>query len=135
MATELDKAKWELERLRQQLSDLRAELVSRREESKLDIRRDMLLVIGEVLRLTRQPKATPQDLIRDVEAGLSIALRAGGAEEVGRTGDTVEYNFRFHKSEKEVLPGTLVSIVVPGVVFRNEILGDAVLLKAQVIPS
>lgn len=131
----LEQARWEEQRLRQQLHDLRTQLSQRREESTLDIRQDMLLVLGETLQLACQWQGGLQDLVRDVEAGLSLALQAGGAEELGKVGDQVTFDPRLHQAREETTPGTSVRITAPGVLVRSPSSQDRVLLKAQVARS
>lgn len=133
--TRLAQAQQEDERLRQQLHDMRVESSQRREESTLDIRQDMLLVLGETLQLSRQWQGGLQDLIRDVEAGLSLALQAGGAEEIGKVGDQVAFDPRLHQAPEETMLGASVNITAPGVLVRSSSSQDRVLLKAQVVRS
>ena len=133
--TRLAQAQREDERLRQQLHDMRVQSSQRREESTLDIRQDMLLVLGETLQLARQWQGGLQDLIRDVEAGLSLALQAGGAEEIGKAGDQVAFDPRLHQAPEETMPGASVNITAPGVLVRSSSSQDRVLLKAQVARS
>ena len=109
---ELDRERREQERLRQQVRDLDAELRAKREASKLEIRRDMLLAVGEVLQWVARYEGSADKLAEGVEAGLRIALRAGEADLL----DTAPEG----------------KVLVPGVVVRDETHGDLVLLKALV---
>ena len=102
----------EQEQLRQQVRERNAELDARREESRLEIRKDMLLAVGEVLQMVTRRQGGIDDLAGNVEAGLRLALRAGGADLL----ETV--------SEGKV--------VAPGVIVRGGDHGDLVLLPAQV---
>ena len=102
----------EQEQLRQQVRERNAELDARREESRLEIRRDMLLAVGEVLQAVAQRQDGIDDLAGKVEAGLRLALRAGGADLL------------------ETSPQG--KVVAPGVIVRSADHGDLVLLPAQV---
>ena len=132
---ELDEERREKEYWRQQVRERNAELSANREESRLELRQDMLLAVGEVLQSAfRQDDSG--ELAGDVKAGLALALRAGGAEPLETPGTMVEYNPELHDS-KGGLPASgpssgKVMVVAPGVVYRGGIHGDRVLLKAHV---
>ena len=121
----------EISRLSQQIQERNAELDSRREESRLEIRQDMLLAVGEVL----QSLCLRYDLegtVGDIEAGLALALRAGGAELLENAGASISFQPRVHETEQELPDSAPVKVLAPGVIVRNGIHGDRVLLKAQV---
>lgn len=122
----------EIERVQRTITDLQQEIKRRREEAQLDIRRDMLLVIGEALQMLSKKDEKSTDLIADVEAGLSIALQAGGAEVLGQVGQAVSYDPRLHQSDKTLREGVSVVVTAPGVRVDTGHLGDLVLLKARV---
>ncbi len=135
-AGELEQERQEQERLRQQVRERNAELSSNREESRLEIRKDMLLAVGEVLQSVRLAAST-EELAGNAEAGLTLALRAGGAETLGTPGEHVAYDPEKHHLENHHAEGGLpgsspVCVVAPGVVYRGGIHGDRVLLKAHV---
>ena len=111
-AAELERERQEQERLRQQARDLDAELRAKRQESRLEIRKDMLLAIGEVLQIVARHNGSIDELSKNVEAGLTLALRAGGAELLD-----------------DAPRGT---VVAPGVIVRGGDHGDLVLLPAKV---
>ena len=117
--------------LRQQIQTLNSMLASKREESRLDIRRDMLLAVGEALQLMYQQREHSEVSLRDLEAGLVLALGAGGAQLLETADSSVEYNPFRHKLEGQVAEGTPVRVLAPGVIVPSSILGDAVLLKAR----
>ena len=128
---ELERERQEQERLRQQVRERNAELAANREESRLEIRRDMLLAVGELLQSVRG-SADAEGLAVNVEAGLSLALRAGGAEPLETAGIVVEYDPALHEA-KGTPPGSgPVRVVAPGVIVRGGVHGDRVLLKAHV---
>ena len=128
---ELERERQEQERLRQQVRERNAELAANREESRLEIRRDMLLAVGELLQSVRG-SADAEGLAVNVEAGLSLALRAGGAEPLETPGTVVEYDPALHEA-KGTPPGSgRVRVVTPGVIVRGGVHGDRVLLKAHV---
>ena len=109
---ELNSERREQERLRQQVRERNAELDAKREESRLEIRKDMLLAVGEVLQTVARRQGSVDDLAGNVEAGLRLALRAGGADLL----DTAPEG----------------KVAAPGVIVRGGAHGDLVLLPAQV---
>ena len=112
---------------------LRAEIAAGREESRLDIRQDMLTVISETLYDLRGRRDSPEELLRLVETRLSLALRAGGGEEFGTIGETAPYDPIQHQADGEIRPGAPVRIAAPGAVVRGKLTGDRVLVKASVV--
>ncbi len=128
---QLERERQEQERLRQQVRERNAELTANREESRLELRQDMLLAVGEVLQsVCRSDDSRATD--NSVVAGLALALRAGGAEQLGTPGEVVEFNPEYHQVGTSVPERGRVKVVAPGVVYRGELHGDRVLLKAQV---
>jgi phage gp37-like protein len=123
----------EIERAHRTIIDLQQEIKRRREEAQLDIRRDMLLAIGEVLQILSKKDERSADLIADAEAGLSLALKAGGAEVLGLVGQAVSYDPRLHQSDKTLREGVSAVVTAPGVRIGTGHLGDLVLLKARVV--
>ena len=108
-----------------------AELAANREESRLEVRRDMLLVVGEVLQSVSRSRDSGA-LAGDVEAGLTLALRAGGAEPLETPGEIVAFDPELHDTEGNVPARGAVRVIAPGVVYRGGTHGESVLLKAQV---
>ena len=71
----------ERKRLHGLLSKSNKELEANRKQSRLEIRQDMLLAVGEVLQTVMRRQASSIDeLAGKVEAGLTLALKAGEAE-------------------------------------------------------
>ena len=130
--TQLLEKQQEIERIHRTVDDLQQEIARRREEAQLEIRRDILLAIGEILQILSEKDKKSTDLISDVEAGLSLALHAGGAEVLGRKGQVVTYDPRLHWAEQGLDQGTSVVIMAPGVRVRGDQLEDLILLKARV---
>ena len=137
-ASEIERNYQEKEQLRQQISRLsqqvqerNAELDARREESRLEIRQDMLLAVGEVLQsmYLRPHGGEPSET---VEAGLTLALRAGGADLLEAPGKIVEFRPQWHQASGDLTVAALVKVLAPGVIVRGGVHGDRVLLKAQV---
>lgn len=126
---ELDEERREKEYWKQLVRQRNADLAARREESRLEARRDMLLVIGEVLQSLRG-QDSEEELIADIEAGLRLALKAGGAELF----DTAPNGFdaHLHQTTERLIDSTPVKVVAPGVKVPGKIHGDLVLLKAHV---
>ena len=129
---QLSEQKQEEAHLRQQIQTINSMLASKREESRLDIRRDILLAVGEALQLMYQQREHSKVSFRDLEAGLVLALGAGDAQLIEIAGSSVEYNPFLHKLDGEVADGTPVRVSAPGVIVPSSRLGDAVLLKARV---
>ena len=132
---QLEECRREGERLNRQGQRVRAQLEAGREASKLDIRQDMLLVMSETLQGLRQSQDSPEQTLRNVAAGLVLALRAGDAEEFGAVGETVPYDPTRHQSDQTVPLNAVVRITYPGAAVRGKLTGagDRVILKAQVV--
>ena len=128
---QLEQERAEQERLRQQVRERNAELAARREESRLDIRQDMLLAVGEVLQCV-PCAASREELARTVEAGLSLALGAGGAELLEQGGAVIDFDPVLHDAMEGRRPTGRVRVLAPGVIVRGGVHGDRVLLKARV---
>ena len=132
---QLEECRREGERLNRQSQRVRAQLEAGREASKLDIRQDMLLVTSETLQGLRRSQDSPEQTLRNVVAGLVLALRAGDAEEFGAVGETVPYDPTRHQSNQPVPLNAAVRITYPGAAVRGKLTGagDRVILKAQVV--
>jgi len=130
---QLEECHREGERLNRQGQRVRAQLEAGREASKLDIRQDMLLVMSETLQGLRQSQDSPEQTLRNVAAGLVLALRAGDAEEFGAVGETVPYDPTRHQSDQAIPLNAVVRITYPGAAVRGKLTGDRVILKAQVV--
>ena len=128
---QLRQERQEQDRLRRQTQALDSELNSRRKESRLEIRLDMLLAVGEVLQSVYLSKGG-EESTGNVAAGLTLALQAGGAELLERPGDTVSYSHQWHITKGDLPESAAVKVLAPGVIVRGGIHGDRVLLKAQV---
>ena len=130
--TELERRDREEERLHNQIRMLRATIATNREESRLEIRRDMLDAMAETLKTLRQNKVSPDSLLRDVEAGIKLALQAGGAEFYGKENELVEYDPTLHEASGHIPTGALVKIIAPGALVPGAHTGNYLLLKARV---
>lgn len=128
---QIQQERQEQQRLRQQVQALDAELDARREESRLEIRQDMLLAVGEVLQSVCL-RDSVEELAGDVEAGLTLALRAGGADLLETPGALVNYEPQRHQAKGDLPPSAMVKVLAPGVIVRGGVHGDRVLLKAHV---
>ena len=129
--TQLQQERLEQERLRRQVQALDAELEAQREESRLEIRQDMLLAVGEVLQSV-YCRDRIEEMAGNVEAGLTLALRAGGAELLEKPGEMIKYNPQRHQAKDDLHESAIVKVLAPGVIFRGGVHGDRVLLKAHV---
>ena len=122
----------EIEQLHDQVEAFRALMASGREESRLEVRQDMLLAVGDVIQRAYNEGRSPEDRLRDVMSTLPKALREGGAETLGTVGDIVPYDPKFHHSPIGISRGTPVRLSAPGVIVRGRSSGDRVVLKANV---
>lgn len=129
-----DFKQWQREedRLNNQLQTLRAEIAANREESRLEIRRDMLDAMAATMAILRQGQGDPAGLLRDAEAGLKLALQAGEAQFYGEVNQLVEYDPDRHESPESLPRGESVTIIHPGVFIPGAKTGNYILLKAQV---
>ena len=114
---------------------LRAEIGRNREQSKLEILKDPLMVIAENLQWIRQRRDNPEEMLRQAEAGLALALRTGGANGLGTVGETVDYEPSRHESVEDILVGSSVRIIEPGTIVPGKLTNDYVLIKALVAPA
>lgn len=131
-AEQLESSGLEAERLGQQAAALRAQMKSGREESRLEVRRGMLLAIGDVLQRAHGSANGAEARLQDVIDTIPTVLREGGAEELGAVGDVVPFDPQVHHSVRNLPRGTEVRLLAPGVIVRGDELGDSVILKASV---
>ena len=124
--------KKEQERLQDRVETLRNQLFSGYELSKLDIRKDMLVLIGELSQLAAEQDCASEGFARDVRAGLALALQAGGANMLGAIGEIARFDPSEHQAAGYVKVGDSVKITVPGVKVKGQHTDDSVLVKAQV---
>ena len=117
----------EQERLRSQKRTIEAVMASGREESRLEVRHDILLTVGDALQRAYKDDRSVGDRLDEVVRTLVSALRAGGAEALEAVGEDVYFNPKFHHSTAPILVGTPVMVSAPGV-----IAGKRVILKANV---
>lgn len=80
-AEAMERERAERKRLHGLLSKSNKELEANRKQSRLEVRQDMLLAVGEVLQtVVRRQASSIDELAGNVEAGLTLALKAGEAE-------------------------------------------------------
>lgn len=113
---------------------LRAEIERNREQSKLEILEDILRVVAEKLQLMRLSSEGPDAMLSEAEAGFALALRVGGAQELGKVGEIVRYEPSMHQAEQDVAIGAQVRIGQPGALVPGALTGGLVLVKARVEP-
>ncbi len=130
---ELEKARLREEQREQTVQRLRAEIAAGREEARMDILLGVLTVITETLQSLRREPDSPGQMAPRVEASLTLALRAGGAEEFGAVDGITAYDPTRHQSEEYIASGSPVRIVIPGVLMPGKLVGDRVLIKAGVV--
>ena len=120
------------ERLSRQIRTLRAELTKEKQESHLEIRKEMLLRIGDILQRAYLSDDAPEVKLSQVRELLPMALKDGGTELLGKVGDIVSYDPRIHHCWEKVASGSKVRVTAPGVVARGGSFGELVILKANV---
>jgi hypothetical protein len=130
---QLEEMRWEVEQLNRRVEGLRALIAEGREESRMDIRQDMLLVMAETLQSLPEWADNPEALVKNVEAKLGLALGAGGAERLGTLGEIVPFDPRLHKSAKPIAIDSQVRVGVPGAIVRGKLTGGRVLTQARVV--
>ena len=129
-ADRLEMAEQEHERLRSQKRQIEATMSSGREESRLEVRYDMLLTVGDALQRSYRDDLNARDRWDEVVRTLASALRAGGAEVLESVGSNVYFDPKFHHSPAPISAGVPVTVSAPGV-----IAGERVILKANVAAS
>ena len=122
----------EEERLIRQIRTLRAELTKEKQESHLEIRKDMLLRIGDILQRAYLLDDSPEVKLSQVRELLPMVLRDGGTEPLGKVGDIVSYDPRLYHSWETIASGSMVRVNAPGVIARGGSFGELVILKANV---
>ena len=127
-AAEFNRWKQEEERLYSRIENLAA----KREESRLEIRRDMLDAMAATLKILRHEQGHPAKLLRDVEAGLKLALQAGEAQFFGEGNQPAVYDPELHEALEHIARGEAVTVIRPGVLIPGIKTGNYILLKALV---
>ena len=115
-----------------QFANYRDDVRRQREESRFEIRKDMLLVVGETLRSLISDDAEDSARLRDALSGLKLTLRTGGGELIGDVGETVAYNPAYHQPNTPMAQGTPAQVDVPGMLVRSGLAGEQVLFMAKV---
>ena len=128
----LEAERREKERLTDLMKSYAARAAAGREESRLEARLGMLTAIGEILKIGRRSGRTAEDRLQDVLETLVLALKAGEAEPLGKVGDIIPYDPGLHHAKGTVPVGAAVSLTAPGVIVRNDTLGDRLIVKATV---
>ena len=131
-ATDLERWKREEDRLYNRINTLIADKAALREESRLEIRQEMLLRVGDAIQRGHQTGNTPESRLNELMELLPYALRDGGAQPLGTVGDTVPYDPRLHHSTEKIPISSLVRLSAPGVIVIGGTFGDKVILKANV---
>ena len=131
-AEEGERERRKQKRLQDRAETLRNQLFSGHEQSKLDIRQDMLVLIGELSQLAAKQDSPSESFVRDVRAKLALALQAGDAKTLGVAGEITSYDPLAHQTAGSVKIGDTVKITAPGVKVKGQFTGDRILVKAQV---
>lgn len=131
-AADLERWQREEDRLYNRINTLIADKAALREESRLEIRQEMLLRVGDAIQRGHQTGNTPESRLNELMEILPYALRDGGAQPLGTVGDTVPYDPRLHHSTEKIPIGSLVRLSAPGVIVIGGTFGDKVILKANV---
>ena len=124
---ELEEEQREQDRLQQKLRSFDALMKSGRKESSLEIRRPMLLAVGDALQRAYIQGKSSEDRLINVILTLSKALQEGEAETLGTVGATANYDPMLHHSPEKIPSGVKVRLKAPGVK-----VGEQVILKASV---
>jgi len=128
----LERWQREEERLYNRINTLIADKAALREESRLEIRQEMLLRVGDIIQRGYQTGKTPESRLDELMEILPYALRDGGAQPLGTVGEIVQYDPRLHHSPKKIAIGGPVRLTAPGVVVIGGSFGDKIILKANV---
>ena len=131
----LEQERREQSQLHERVGELRNQLFSGYELSKLDIRHDMLVLIGELSQLVAEQDCPSESFVHDVRAKLDLALQAGDAKRLGVAGEIAKYDPKEHQTVDPVRIGENVKIKVPGVKVKGQHTEDRVLVRAQVSRS
>ena len=133
--TRLEEVQRDADWMKRRVDGLRSQIAEGREESRLEIRQDMLLVIAETLESLPGWADNPEELLDNVKARLRLALGAGGAEEFGTIGETVPYDPKKHRAVGPIPAESPVLVSGLGTVVRGKLTGDRILIKARVVNS
>lgn len=128
----LERWQREEERLYNRINTLIADKAALREESRLEIRKEMLLRVGDIIQRGYQTGKTPEARLDELMEILPYALRDGGAQPLGTVGEIVQYDPRLHHSPEKIAIGGPVRLTAPGVVVIGGSFGDKIILKANV---
>ena len=128
----LERWQREEERLYNRINTLIADKAALREESRLEIRQEMLLRVGDIIQRGYQAGKTPEARLNELMEILPYALRDGGAQPLGNAGEVVPYDPRLHHSPEKIAIGSPVRLTAPGVVVIGGSFGDKIILKANV---
>ena len=128
----LERWQREEERLYNRINTLIADKAALREESRLEIRQEMLLRVGDIIQRGYQTGKTPEARLDELMEILPYALRDGGAQPLGTVGEIVQYDPRLHHSPEKIAIGGPVRLTAPGVVVIGGSFGDKIILKANV---
>ena len=115
------------ERLQERVKTFEALMASGREESRFEVRQGMLLAVGDALQRAYLQGKSAEDRLGNVISTLPNALLEGGATTLGKVGDSVAYDSRYHHSSEAIPTGANVCVAAPGVK-----VGERVILKASV---
>ena len=128
----LDQKQQDLDGLSAQNRTFRALMESGREESRFEIRKDMLLEVGDIMQRVHRCDKSPADRLEEVRARLTVVLNEGGASPLGTAGEMVPFDPGLHHSADAISTGAIVRLLAPGVITKNEAGVGRVLLKASV---
>ena len=128
----LERWQREEERLYNRINTLIADKAALREESRLEIRQEMLLRVGDIIQRGYHTGKTPEARLNELMEILPYALRDGGAQPLGAVGEIVPYDPRLHHSPEKIAIGSPVRLSAPGVIVIGGSFGDKIILKANV---
>lgn len=123
----------EVEKGQNIIRSLQQHLGKERDDSLFAARRDMLLILGETLQFIYLSNRTREQLIGDVNAGITLAIHAGDAELIGEAGQIVRFSERIHDTKESIASGAEVIVKAPGLKLPVNQNDELVLIKAKVI--
>ncbi len=128
----LDQRQRDIDGLSAQNKTFQALMESGREESRFEIRKDMLLEVGDIMQRVHRSDKSPADRLEEVRTRLTVVLSEGGATPLGTAGEVVPFDPGLHHSADAISTGTVVRLLAPGVMTKSEAGVGRVLLKASV---
>ncbi len=126
------KAESELDRAKRQARYFQGELQNASRVAVLDITRDALLMLGEILQQLVASPHSPSQKIEDANAGVTLVIGSLGAEPFGNVGEVTSFNSKLHTTGQPTSENEPVEIIAPGLKFTRGMDSPLVMIRAQV---